>query len=93
MTVKDEYWELLTATNSNLKNNQVLRTIGLMGCSMQGKTTIASCLRGDRLTVKEDKEECELYIKNDKQDLKIQTDFYSSTTRYACPVMCPWNGE
>ena len=46
---KDAYMELLTVTQDNFKNNPVKKTIWVSGCSMQGKTTFVSYLRGDKL--------------------------------------------
>lgn len=46
---KDAYMELLTVTHNNFKNNPVKKTIWVSGCSMQGKTTFVSHLRGDKL--------------------------------------------
>ena len=83
---KDAYMELLTVTHNNFKNNPVKKTIWVSGCSMQGKTTFVSHMRGDKLMAAPNEDGDEFLLTSEYQDLRIQRDMSMATTINATTV-------
>ena len=77
---KEEYYHLLKATSENFRqantmdeHGKPLPAISLMGCAMQGKTSVVSFLRGDKLQATYSEDEDLYYVTNpdEESDLKI----------------------